>query len=209
MNEKEITKLFKQEAKKYGYKFKEYFAFKEIDDFFYVIYTFVGRDTPKGNLRIEVLVEFKPMIIDEIFWDITDLKENLKMPLSFRGNGAFTFPPKDIVRMKIYYSDDATEKELIEPIQKNIEKIEKIIQSLKISSLDDFLNYIENHKDKTYEWSDIDLCIGTNIALKKYDTALELCHYAKNNKKSGSSWVFDDKDFYDLAIKYIEKKYGA
>lgn len=35
----------------------------------------------------------KPMALDPLFWDIVGLKENERLPLSFRGNGAWVLQP--------------------------------------------------------------------------------------------------------------------
>lgn len=43
--------------------------------------------------RTKALVSFKPMSIDPIFWEIVGLPENNKLPLSFRGNGAWVCHP--------------------------------------------------------------------------------------------------------------------
>ena len=90
--EKAWDDLIKQRSKAFGWKFKSFFTYKIVDDFFYDASFF----TYGGGNSISVSLSFKPLIIDEVFWEICDLPENKKMPVSFRGNGAFVVNSKEI-----------------------------------------------------------------------------------------------------------------
>lgn len=70
--EKEWDNVIKQKAKTKGWTFKGWFAYKAVKDFFYeaTFYISAFDNSVYGSL------EFKPLIIDDTFWEIVDLKDN-------------------------------------------------------------------------------------------------------------------------------------
>jgi hypothetical protein len=81
-------------------------------------------------------------------------------------------------------------------------KIDEV--SSTITSIDDFVQQVENHPSKRNEWFDSDLLIVSSIAQKQYAKALTLIDHV--NKTGGMcSWGFWEKDFYDLTIDYCQK----
>ena len=197
--EKEWDSFLKQEAKNFGWKFKGWFAYKVINDFFYKVsfYTSANDNSISGSLQ------FKPLIIDDTFWQIVHLLENKKMPVSFRGNGAFVVHSKEVFDFKLRVVHDDLQSDIKDLLTKINSHVAELQSS--ITNLDSFITYVERHPSKRSEWFDSDLLIVTSIVQKKYDKALALLDYAKKN--SGMcSWSFGDKDFYDLAIEYCQDR---
>jgi len=193
--EKDWDKLIKGIAKTKGWKFKGWFAYKAVKDIFYEanFYTSGIDNSISGSL------EFKPLIIDNVFWEIVNLEDNKKNPLSFRGNGAFVISSKDVFDFNQNVIADNLNNDisiLFDKINIEVDKIQSVI-----TDLDKFEKYINQHPSKRSEWFDSDLLIMTSIVQKNYDKAISLVEYAKK-ERGMCSWGFGDKDFYDLAIEY-------
>jgi|SRR5215831_439883 len=195
--EKDWYSLIKQEAKAFEWKFKGWFAYKTIKDYFYEM-TFSASGT---NDCITGSLAFKPLIIDETFWDIVDLSDNKKMPLSFRAEGAFIVGSKDVFDFNLKVVVDDFKNVIDDLFTKANFKVEEL-QSAMIN-LDSFASFIEQHPNQRSEWFDKDLLIVTFIVQKEYDKALTLLEYAKRNR-GRARWGFGDKDFYDLGIEYCQ-----
>lgn len=196
--EKEWHNIIKQETKSNGWKFKEWFAYKEIKGFFYEItfYTSTFDNFIYGSLG------FKPLIIDNTFWEIVDLDSNKEMPLSFRGNGAFVVSSKSVYDYKLKVLSESLKDDinnLLDTINKKVDEL-----SATIMNLDNFEHYVKQNPSKKSEWFDSDLLIVTSIVQKNYNKALTLLDYAKRTRGM-CSWGFGDKDFYDLAIEYCQR----
>ena len=197
--EKDWDSLIKQVAKTNGWKFKSWFAYKEINNFFYEItfYTSGFDNSLRGSLQ------FKPLIIDEVFWEIVGLGDNKKMPLSFRGNGAFVIRSKNVF--------DFNQKIIPETLKIDINilfsKINNQVDTLQstITDLDNFVRYLEQNPDDENEWFDSDLKIMSLIIQKNYDKVFSLLDYAKKEEKV-CSFGFGDKDFYDLAKEFCDNQ---
>jgi hypothetical protein len=196
--EKDWDNLIKEIAKSNGWKFNGWFAYKAMKDFFYKVnfYTSGIDNSISGSL------EFKPLIIDEVFWEIVDLEDNKKKPLSFRGNGAFVISSKDVFDFNQTVIRDNLKNDiniLFDKINIEVDKIQSTI-----TDLDKFKKYIEQYPSKRSEWFDTDLLIMTSIVQKSYDKAISLLEYAKK-ERGMCSWGFGEKDFYDLAIEYCQR----
>ncbi len=198
--EREWNNIIRQESKIKGWNFRGWFAYKKLNDFFYKanFYTSAFDNSLNGSLA------FKPLIIDETFWEIVDLNDNKKMPLSFRGNGAFVVSSKDIYDYKFKVESETLKVNICNLVDKINEKVAWI--SSTISNLDGFAQYIEQHPNPIdgSQWSDSNLLIVTSIVQQNYEKALVLIDYAKKTRGM-CSWRFGDKDFYDLAIEYCLK----
>ncbi|MBL7724751.1 MAG: hypothetical protein JNK27_11410 [Chitinophagaceae bacterium] len=196
--EKEWDNIIKQEAKANGWKFKGWFAYKAVKDFFYeaTFYTSGFDSSVSGSL------EFKPLIIDDTFWEIVDLNDNRKTPLSFRGNGAFVVCSKDVYDYKLKVVPETLKADISNLLHKINSKVDEL--SSTVSNIDNFVQFVEQHPSKRSEWFDSDLLIVSSIVQKNYDKALSLLDYAKKTRGM-CGWSFGDKDFYDLAIEFCQK----
>jgi len=196
--EKEWNNIIKQRSIANGWRFKEWFAYKTIGGFFFEVnfYSSTNTNSITGSLK------FKPLLIDTIFWEIIDLNENKKLPLSFRGNGAFVVGSKDVFDIQLEITGDT--------LQKNVDNLFGTINnktdelSSTVTSVDSFEQYVERFPNQRSEWFDVDLLIVSYISQKKFEKALSLLDYAKQTRGM-CNWSFDDKDFYDLATEFSLK----
>ena len=196
--EKNWDNLIKQIAKTNGWKFTGWFAYKALNNFFYEANFYTsGIDTSlRGSLQ------FKPLIIDEVFWEIVGLKDNNKMPLSFRGNGAFVIRSKNVFDYNLKVIPENLNNDIniiFDNINSQVDKLQTTI-----SDIDSFVKYLEQNPDGDDEWFDSDLIIMASIIQKKYDRVFSLLDYAKKEDKN-CCFGFDDKDFYDLAREFCQR----
>ncbi len=80
----EVSKLLKGAS----WKRKQNTAFCSCDGYFFIAALNVHRNAARSVASLEV----KPLVVDEILWDIMEMSENNGEPLSFRARGAFTCP---------------------------------------------------------------------------------------------------------------------
>jgi hypothetical protein len=192
--EKFLYQKIKNLSKLKKWKFKSYFTFKKIENtFFYCNYSINGKTSV-----IYVYLEFKPFSIDDTFWEITDMPENSKMPLSFRGDAAFNVNGYQIFNFLLKIKDiDNPEKEINLLIDEINQKSESIVK--KGVSVNSFLNILLK---KNENYVGIITCL---MELKKYEQALvKIYEYKKNEVNSG--YGFGDKDFFDLIEEKCREK---
>ena len=194
--EKLWLKSIKELSKNDGWKFKGYFIYKVINDLFFSTYFYVSR---KEN-AISGWIAYKPLNIDNIFWDIIDEQPNKKKPLSFRAEAAFCVRELNCFRYKVDVKDEFNpDSEIIELLQTIKEKVG--LKSSKIRSLTDFqTELMENEKLN---------CVGIITLLVEQgqiDNAIHKISEYKENKFN-SEFRFGSKDFFDLAKEYCNKNY--
>lgn len=198
MTNKEKEKLFfktiKEVFKTGEWKFNSYFVFKSLDDFFFdCTFSF----NPKEN-KIWLNLGFKPMILDDVFWDITELSENKKMPLSFRSNAAFKIHSLQILDYNLVLEEvENPSKEIFQILQTIDDKVNDTISTVRNTA--DYLNCIL--KDEYPKYNSI---ITTHIHHKEYEMAKQQIAFCRE-KKINCGYVFGKYDFYDMAEKYIVK----
>jgi hypothetical protein len=192
--EKLLFKTIKEVFKSKEWKFNSYFVFKSVNDFFFdCTFSF----NPKEN-KIWVKLGFKPMIFDDIFWDITEMPENKKMPLSFRSNAAFNISSFQILEYNLILKDtDNPFKEISQTLQTIDSKVYETIKSIK--NTNEYLDCISKVDRPNYN-----SIITGHIYNKNYDLAKQKIAFCRLEKIS-SGYVFGKDDFYDLAEKYIAK----
>ena len=192
--EKLLFKTIKEVFKSKDWKFNSYFCFKSVNDFFFdCIFSF----NPKEN-KIWVDLSYKPMILDDIFWDITEMAENKKMPLSFRSNAAFKISLFEILKFDLTLKNTDNPLEEISAILQTIEN--KVIDTIKnVKNIDEYLVCISN-----VERPDYNSIITIHIHDNQYEIAKQKIAFCRQEKIS-SQYGFGKYDFYDMAEKYIKK----
>jgi len=196
MKYKEKEKLWLSKIKQNknnDWKFKGWFIFRNLNDFFFSASFYVSL---KEN-RISGYLGYKPMNIDNVFWDIIDEQPNKKMPLSFRGEAAFCVREINFYHFNIEIQDELKPEHEIKELLINIEKeVNQKIQDIK--NTQDFR--VEMFNDEKANSVGI---ITSFIEENKFTEALnKIEDYRENDYNSG--FRFGNDDFYDLAEKYIK-----
>jgi hypothetical protein len=87
---KDFKKTKAIEAKKHGWKSRDWALYKVIGSYF-----FTGRldlnvgAAFEGYVQISLCLQVKPLVLDDLFWEIFGLEENKRRPIGLRANGAF------------------------------------------------------------------------------------------------------------------------
>lgn len=89
--EKKIDATRRVVGKKYGFRQSSYINFKIEQGYFFELLF-------DSDVRLYV----KPMYADDLWWDIFDLEENKKAPVSLRGLGCFSLSGQNLYRIQIY-----------------------------------------------------------------------------------------------------------
>lgn len=101
MQQKELEKHIKEQAKTLGYKVMNGFLYSCIEeDLVSVTYVVVN------SSRLVYTVKIKKFSYDNIFWDIINMPENKSQPISLRVNGAFKAPSIIISKGAIELTSD-------------------------------------------------------------------------------------------------------
>ena len=101
MTQKILLKQIKTRASEFGYKVSSYAMFSKIGE------NFVSIDHGILNSTIfDYSITIKKYSYDDIFWDVMNMADNKKAPVSLRAIGAFAAPSITIFADKIPLSDD-------------------------------------------------------------------------------------------------------
>lgn len=171
-----LKEIIKSKVKEYKLKKKDYMIYTVKDNMIYGL--FVDACIRKTNLKptINSFIEYKPLWIDNLLWDILDMESNKNESDSLRVTGAFT------VR-GMTCSDDTIE------FDGNIDTLEKLI--------DDLFKKFENTISKlTNEKYIID--VKETDGKRDIDKALVYIH--ENNYIEAKKILEEDKSFYSFII---------
>lgn len=192
--EKSMDLIIKSNSKLFGYKSVMGIPYKISNNFIFEIIIIV-------NKNVMIKINCKPILLDEIFWEVFDmLEEAKKQPQSFHIKGAFVAGSVKIDNFEFDYNkpEEAGKifKEIMEYVNKIIENYCKIIYDIKTfqkSIINDPNQYL-NH-------------ILLEIINKNYKAALEKINGCiKNNKRGGFSDYKTGKNIIEYAKEYCEKR---
>lgn len=181
---KEMNKYLENRTKEvfktYSLKKKDYMFYYSKNNMFYSIMFSISRDI------IKVYFYAKPLWLDDILWDILDMSNNKKAPISLRGIGAFTINSK--IQLKEY--NILSQKDIDDIIDKSFKEI------LELSNVYNEEYYLKHYTDISYQ----EEIIYTIVLIynKEYSKALD---YLSNTQIN--YFVSHNKCFSDLAIEYI------
>jgi hypothetical protein len=127
---KNLPKAVRKASRASGWRCSQGDLFREMDGWF------IFASLSVNLLRHETRLRFtaKPMKIDDIFWDITDLQENASQPLSFRVFGAWTCGCPSLYDAEIRESDDSSDLDDI--ATRFVAQSDKYLASIQSSTLE-------------------------------------------------------------------------
>jgi hypothetical protein len=185
----------KNNSKLYGYKTIVGFVYKIIADFVFIISIGINYE----HKTIDVSIECKPMVLDEIFWKIFNMnKEAKNKPLSFHVSGAFTAKAVKIKNFELVYnSKEEMEIKFKEIINCSDVIIEKYNEN--INNLDAFYENIVNAENQYLN------IILIDIIRNNYREALDKINNCIKEYKTGG-FMENNKSIIELAKEYCEKR---
>lgn len=150
---------------------------------------------------IRIVIEVKPVIIDEVFWTVFEMKEEAsKKPFSFHVNAAFA--PRSfwleewkIPVMEIEEADIVLEKAFVEIDEKIAGYCEQI------RTIQDFKELVQSHEPVNYL-----NCILCDIAEGNYESALAKVEEELSNNHSGGFVSPQDGDIYEYVKRYCKNQ---
>ena len=171
-----LKEIIKSKVKEYKLKKKDYMIYTVKDNMIYGL--FVDACIRETNLKptINSFIEYKPLWIDNLLWDILDMESNKNESDSLRVTGAFT------VR-GMTYSHDTIE------FDGNIDTLEKLIDEL-------FKNFENTISKLTNEKYIID--VKETDGKRDIDKALVFIH--ENNYIEAKKILEEDKFFYSFIV---------
>lgn len=183
---KEMKQYLENKAKEvykaYNLKKKDYMFYLSKNNMFYSIMFSMS------NNIIKVSFYAKPLWIDDILWDILNMSDNKKAPVSLRSVGAYTINSQ--VKIKEY--NVKNENEIDDILNKSFNDL------LKLSNIYDEDYYLKYYTNISYQKEMIYTIVL--IHNEEYKKALDFLNDTKIN-----NFVSNNKCFSDLAIEYINK----
>lgn len=182
---KEIDKRIKEQAKNFGYKFRNPCAFAKRGEYFISSFCIVV-SLEKAIIDIDV----KKLVYDDIFWDVMNMSSNKDQPLSLRAVGAFTAPAIGVCRKEIPIASDLDL--FIRDFYKTVsEESEEFLQK---NPLDDYIL-----SNTTHPYASTLKCL---VYLSRNDPASAVCE-AKQAIASGDhrgGFENERKGFFDWIL---------
>ena len=179
----------KKISKFFGYKTIMDYIYKIVDNFVFVI-----------NVEyFKVIISCKPLILDEMFWEIFEMLEKAKyQPSSFHVKGIFTANTVTIDTFEID-SNISVENEI--KFSEIFTKINFVIDNYhkNVFDLNSFQEYIKNYENQYLN----DILI--DIINKKYKIALDKINNCIKNRKDGH-FSSNLKSIIEYAKEYCEKR---
>lgn len=183
---KEMNKYLENRTKEvfktYHLKKKDYMFYFSKNNMFYAIMFSMTRNTMK------VYFYAKPLWLDDILWDILDMSDNKKAPISLRSVGAFTINSQ--IEAKEFHI--LNKKDIDNYIDNSFKEI------IKLPNVYDEEYYLKHYIDISYQKEMIYTIVL--IYNKEYKKALDFLSNTQIN-----DFISNSKCFSDLAIEYINK----
>lgn len=211
MKQSDATKMVNQAikvvGKKFDWKCKEGCLFKKNGSLFFVFSAF---GQAKKN-EIDYTLQYKLYDFDEIFWNIVDLKENAKQPLSFHYFGAWTAPTMCVKKEK-YAINEWNESFLIEKYSTIFQDVNYLATQIaqEITTVDENLKYLEalySELLRRYPGAVVNIYkekLMTAILKKENSLALEIAEDRIAHNDSGG-FLTGSVTFYQQAKEYIKR----
>jgi len=198
---KHIKVATKDMVKKYGYKTRGYVLYKKSGDYFISIILVA---TGVNNNLINASGNVKPYFLDDIFWEVFQMSENLKEPIGLRANGAFTIKGLQVYdqHREIDNYDDV-EGYVAELLKECDSEIEAVVNKAD----NDFRKFIDYSRSVEtpglYKPELAEMLL--DIKEENYQAARELALYEIKNHRYGNL-VNKGKDIYQHVVDFCEDK---
>ncbi len=187
--------LFKQTAKQFGFKTISGSAYRKEGDWLYIADMIARYDS------LLVKIEVKPLLLDELFWEIFEMKaEVAKKPLSFHVNACFvpyslTFREWIIPFTGIEHTAEVLEQAFTEcqsVIAQGLESIQNLSDYRELLMQKDHVNMLN-----------VMLC---DIAEGQYAQALAEAEQELAAGHSGGFVTVEKGDIYEYIVRYCRER---
>ena len=135
---KALTRMIKEFSVEKKLKKKDYMLYSKKGDLFFDCFIFVSVND-NNECKCYTRECIKPMWLDELLWELLDMEENSKAPLSLRAIGAFTVSGTQIHEAETVLSS-WTEEELREIVEKYIDHFCETVSNADQAAFEDKLS---------------------------------------------------------------------
>lgn len=198
------TAKMKELGKKYGYKKRDYALYKVQAEYFASV-TICSWLLPKNKVRVMLTAEIKPFFFDDLFWEIFQMSDNSKEPISLRAVGAFSFRSLVIhSEERLFEGYDGADEYMENAMKRCDDKITEVVGTLN-GDYRKFLGYARTLEHKVV-FEQVLAEIFLDIREEKYADAAEK---AKLEIQKGNTGGFVDsnrKGIYDYVLCYCNGK---
>lgn len=195
-----ISTRLKEIASNSDFRKKEANIFLRKADFFLSIFIC---ETGINNNIVMAASSFKPMFMDELFWDIMGMNSNSKSPLSLRATGAFTITGLTIFERRVEITDISEVSGVVdEMVDKSYLEFITVLESLSYEC-DNFIKLAESQNDVHY-----DMELGKilfSIKNNDYKGAYNIAQKAIILGRKGH-FANEGKYIYERVVEYCMKK---
>ncbi len=190
---KQLNPTMKQVAKDCGFQLSHGYAYRFVGEFVYVVLPSV----PPVDLghSLSLWLGMKPLALDDLFWEIFEIREAVTQPKSFHVWGAFTAPFAWFEKWKTPIDSlDTVTASCRTALEQAAQKIDA--QCHRVSSVSDFAAFIQTHPR---EYLNRILCA---INARQYTAALDMLDAAIAAHQSGGFADTGGKDILQYARDY-------
>ena len=192
---KRLDAVIKSDTKKCGFQNVNGFVYKFVGDFLYACIIYAPPvDCGK---KLSATLYFKPVALDELFWEIFELKEGKTQPKSFHVRGAFTAP-------KVFIEEWEAPVDCIEDMdiafRSILNQVDSAIESHhgKIGDMTQFREFVSGQKHQRLNF------ILAEISLGNFQTALSIVEQEISKGNSGEFLDSKGKSIFLYIKSYCE-----
>lgn len=199
--DKHIKIAVKGMLKEYGYKMRSSMLYKKSDNYFISILLVA---TGINNNEINAVAKVKPYFLDDVFWEVFQMSENMDQPMSLRANGAFTVKGLQVYNQhKVIECYDEVEGYVKELLRECTEKVEAVISQYG-TDFRKFISYSRRiKKPGLYNPQLAEMLL--EIQEKNYLFAKNLAVYEIEHGHYGNL-ENQGKDIYEHIVHFCEEK---
>jgi hypothetical protein len=195
--EKAMFAALKPLLKGSAWKVAAGFVFARIGDDFVEAFTAVFANAERTTVELK----FKPMALDPIFWDIFDLPDNHREPLSFRARGCFTCTGVPIAEMELELAGDDPAAVAGRLAAFCLEAAPLIVRA---QAAHRFSDQVRDHPNQRERGAYAVTHVIALIAEGDYDAAREHAQaYACGARPSGGGFTYAGRDFHEIALDWL------
>jgi hypothetical protein len=197
--EKDVLASLAELVRRTHWKRRQNALFVQSGDYFQSVFVSVYVNAKETHVELA----FKPMAIDPSVWDILDMAENGKEPLSFRAWGAFTCSSLPVANAQVEVegsSPAGVARAVMSFCEQNENRFGELLSQGPFSEL------VAKHPNQVERGAYAITLVASLIHERKLDEARDLARaYASGEKSSVFDLSSRGESFHQLALKHLAR----
>jgi hypothetical protein len=175
-------------------------VFSRVDDWFVDLQVSVHRNEE----RTTALLQFKPMAIDPILWDIFDLPDNHRQPMSFRANGAFVCGGLPVMREDLEFPGD-TAVDVAQRIARIC--LDRAASTVKVRAVGSFSDEVARDPNHVERGAHAITRVCALVAEGRFDDAQRASsEFATGKRMSSTNFTWKGRSFHEYALEWLSAR---